>query len=177
MSSEPEPQPSPAFAELALRWRVFANQTVLYTQAVAESLDLNLTDLSCVGILSVEGAITAGRLAELTGLTTGAITGVLDRLERAGYARRENDPADRRRVVVAPETAKLVQEVAPAFAPMLAGVRALLATYPDEQVRVVMDVITRATDVIRGETRRLRGGVEADVGDETATPPPPADGS
>src|SRR4051794_32053548 len=118
MSTQYIPPSSGPLAEVPLRWRVFANQTVLYTQAVADQLGLNLTDLSCTGILSAEGPITAGRLAELTGLTTGAITGVIDRLERAGYVRRESDPNDRRRVVVTLVGEKVAAEVAPAFVPM-----------------------------------------------------------
>src|SRR5688572_33153636 len=80
--------------------RVFSSQSVLYTTATADALGVNLADLLCAGIISVTGPVTAGRLAELTGLTTGAITGVIDRMEQAGYARRIADPSDRRRVIV-----------------------------------------------------------------------------
>src|SRR4051794_10874814 len=73
-----------------------------YLQAVAERSGMNLTDLHCINILTLAGPIAAGRLAEEMGLTTGAITGVVNRLERAGYVRREKDPADARRVVIRP---------------------------------------------------------------------------
>ena len=88
--------------------RRISAQSVMFSQAVAERLDLNPTDLECLGIIGETGALTAGQLAELTGLTTGAITGVIDRLERAGYVRREQDASDRRRVIVqpVPETAQ-----------------------------------------------------------------------
>lgn len=142
--------------ELPLRWRVFANQTVLYSEAIADHLGLNLTDLSCAGILSVEGPVTAGRLAELTGLTTGAITGVIDRLERAGYARREKDPADRRRVLVQLETDRAVAQLSPPFGPMLQATMTRMSSYSDEQVRLVMEVIGWATEILRDETGRLR---------------------
>ena len=69
-------------------------------QAVADALGLNRTDMRCTDVLEQEGAVTAGRLAKATGLTTGAITSVIDRLERAGYARRVRDETDRRRVLV-----------------------------------------------------------------------------
>jgi len=74
-------------------------------QAVAEAIGLNRTDMRCLDVIQREGPVPAGRLADETGLTTGAITTVLDRLERAGFARRTRDPADRRRVLVelAPE--------------------------------------------------------------------------
>jgi DNA-binding MarR family transcriptional regulator len=71
-----------------------------FDEAVADALGVNRTDMRCLDTLDREGPVAAGRLAEATGLTSGAITTVLDRLERAGYARRIGDPADRRRVLV-----------------------------------------------------------------------------
>jgi DNA-binding MarR family transcriptional regulator len=93
------------FDELIREVRRSQQATARYDQAVADALGLNRTDMRCLDILQMEGPVTAGRLAELTGLTTGAITTVLDRLEKAGYARRVRDPHDRRRVLVemAPE--------------------------------------------------------------------------
>lgn len=75
--------------------------TVMYHSEVAEHLGLSVTDHKCLDLaMRAEGPLTAGRIAELSGLTSGAITGVLDRLERAGYAKRVRDPNDRRRVLV-----------------------------------------------------------------------------
>jgi DNA-binding MarR family transcriptional regulator len=71
-----------------------------FDQAVADSVGANRTDMRCMDVIEREGPVTAGRLAEATGLTTGAITTVLDRLERAGLARRVRDGKDRRRVLV-----------------------------------------------------------------------------
>ncbi len=154
-------------AQLPVRWRVFANQTVLYVQAVAEEIGLNLTDLSCTGILSVEGPITAGRLAELTGLTTGAITGAIDRLERAGYVRRERDPDDRRRVVVVPVTDKLAATVAPAFVPMLSATMQRMSTYSEDEIHLFIELITDITGILRDETRRVRALCAADAGHQS----------
>ena len=85
------------------------NATARFDQAVADALGLNRTDLRCVDVLHREGAQTAGRLAEQTGLSSGAMTTALDRLERAGYARRVRDSSDRRRVLVelTPQVAKM----------------------------------------------------------------------
>ncbi len=79
----------------------------LMGQVAADRIGINTTDLNCLNILSFTGSMTAGQLARATGLTTASITGVIDRLEQAGYARRERDPHDRRRVVIhlSPETA------------------------------------------------------------------------
>ena len=72
----------------------------LMGQAAADRIGINATDLNCLNILSFSGQMTAGELARATGLTTASITGVVDRLEEAGYVRRERDPRDRRRVVI-----------------------------------------------------------------------------
>jgi DNA-binding MarR family transcriptional regulator len=89
-----------AFEELIREVRRSHAATDRFDQAVADALGLNRTDMRCLDIVQLEGRVTAGRLAELTGLTTGAITTVLDRLEKAGFARRVRDPHDRRRVLV-----------------------------------------------------------------------------
>ena len=76
-------------------------QGVLFGQTVANVVGISGSDLECLDFLNLEGRVTAGRLAEVTGLTTGAITGVVDRLEKAGLVRRERDPDDRRKVFIA----------------------------------------------------------------------------
>src|SRR5580700_8824106 len=84
---------------LNLAMREASGLGVLFSQEVARRLGIASTDLECLDYLG-RGPIAAGELAELTGLTTGAITGVIDRLERAGLARRSRDVADRRKVLV-----------------------------------------------------------------------------
>jgi DNA-binding MarR family transcriptional regulator len=93
------------FEELLLEVRRSQNATDRFDQAVADAIGLNRTDMRCLDIVEMEGSVTAGRLAELSGLTTGAITTVIDRLEQRGLARRVRDLRDRRRVLVemAPE--------------------------------------------------------------------------
>ncbi|HTO26462.1 MAG TPA: MarR family transcriptional regulator [Gaiellaceae bacterium] len=88
------------FDELMVEFRSSQTATDRFDQAVADTLGLNRTDLRCIDIIEGEGPITAGRLAERTGLTSGAVTTVIDRLEAAGYARRVRDTGDRRRVFV-----------------------------------------------------------------------------
>jgi DNA-binding MarR family transcriptional regulator len=88
------------FDELIYEVRRSQNATDRFDQAVADAIGINRTDMRCLDVIQREGPVPAGRLADETGLTTGAITTVLDRLERAGYARRIHDPSDRRRVLV-----------------------------------------------------------------------------
>jgi DNA-binding MarR family transcriptional regulator len=88
------------FDELVYEVRRSQNATDRFDQAVADAIGINRTDMRCLDVISREGPVPAGRLADETGLTTGAITTVLDRLERRGLARRVRDPDDRRRVLV-----------------------------------------------------------------------------
>src|SRR6266700_1128358 len=87
--------------ELEEAMRRSSAQGVLFGQTVANVAGISGSDLECLDFLNLEGRVTAGRLAEVTGLTTGAITGVVDRLEKAGFVLRERDDSDRRKVFIA----------------------------------------------------------------------------
>jgi DNA-binding MarR family transcriptional regulator len=135
-------------------------QSVAFSNAVAERLGMHSTDLECLGFLFDEGPAPAGRLAELSGLTTGAVTRMIDRLERAGYVRREPDPRDRRRVIVRliPERA---HEVAALFEPMSRAMADLYAQYSDEQLALILHFAERAANVGQEQTARLRAASAA----------------
>jgi DNA-binding transcriptional ArsR family regulator len=128
----------------------------LMSQAAADRIGLNATDLNCLNILSFSGELTAGELARATGLTTASITGVADRLEEAGYVRRERDPRDRRRVVI-----KLVQEmalrdVAPVFLPLVRAWHGVVDHYSDDELRLIVEFYGLMEGVIREHLARLR---------------------
>ena len=130
--------------------------SVLFSQAVADRVGINPTDLESLDILRRSGPITAGRLAELTGLTTGAITGLVDRLERLGYARREPDPTDRRRVIVRALVENAERELGPPFAAMAQAMDDLFARYGDDELRVILDFTTRANAIVFDQIARVR---------------------
>jgi DNA-binding MarR family transcriptional regulator len=132
--------------------------TVIFHGAVSASLGLNPTDLKCGAVLRETGPITAGELAKLTGLTTGAVTGVIDRLEKAGFVRRADDPNDRRRVVIEPlahptHLAALQQRLDPLAA---ATADMLIAHYDNEELSLILDFVRRGADLMRDQTARLR---------------------
>jgi DNA-binding MarR family transcriptional regulator len=131
-------------AALNAAMRDASSQGVLYSQAVAGRLRMNSTDLECLDHI-LRGPVTAGRLAELTGLTTGAITGVIDRLERINLARRESDPHDRRKTMVRALPAVL-ERVGPLFQPMERAAMAVLSKYSDDELALILDFLTRARD-------------------------------
>src|SRR6202008_695441 len=86
--------------ELENAMRIVSSQGAMFAKMVADRAGISSADMDCIDFVNVEGRMTAGRLAELTGLTTGAITGVVDRLEKAGFVRRERDESDRRKVFI-----------------------------------------------------------------------------
>lgn len=128
----------------------------LMGQAAADRIGINATDLNCLNILSFSGSLTAGDLARATGLTTASITGVVDRLEAAGFVRRERDSADRRRVVVTIVIEKALREVASVFAPMVADWQQLAERYTDDELRLIVEFYDQMQQVIRKHLARLR---------------------
>jgi DNA-binding MarR family transcriptional regulator len=130
-------------------------QATLFSQAVADRLGLAGSDIECLDVLIEAGQLTVGRLAELTGLTTGSATRMIDRLEQAGYVRRIPDPADRRRVLVEPLQARL-PAVSALHDSLRAAQRDAVAAYDDAQLQVLADYLGRSAEVLREETARLR---------------------
>ncbi|WP_436758411.1 MarR family winged helix-turn-helix transcriptional regulator [Streptosporangium sp. V21-05] len=124
---------------------------------LAERLGVNVTDLTCLGFVlgAGEEALTAGRLAELAGLTTGAVTGVVNRLESAGYARRVPDPDDRRRVRIVPEKDSAAR-IAVAYEPTYRRLTELFESYGPEELAAISDWFTRAADAMRISLAEIR---------------------
>ena len=126
---------SAAMSEIAGDLKTFAARVILHGLRASDALSLAPTDLVCMCLLQLNGPATPGWLAEMTGLTTGAITGMIDRLERAGYVHREPDPEDRRRVIVKPDLRRWdrdLQRNAPNRAP---ASLAFLRDYSPAQLR------------------------------------------
>src|ERR1700728_843334 len=129
--------------------------------ASAERIGINVTDLNCLNILALGGQLTAGELARATGLTTASITGVLDRLEEAGFVRRERDAHDRRRVVVHLDATRGLRDVAPVFAPVVEAWRGAASQYTDEQLTLLLGFRTQLEQIMRDRLVELRGGASA----------------
>lgn len=124
--------------------------------AAAERIGINVTDLNCLNILALSGELTAGELARETGLTTASITGVLDRLEEAGFVRRERDTRDRRRVVVRLDATRGLRDVAPVFAPVVQAWRAAAAQYTDEELTLILEFQRQLEQIMRDALVQLR---------------------
>ena len=139
--------------------------TILFHHAVAEHLGLNPSDHKCADLVARAGPMTAGELADLSGLSTGAITGVIDRLEQAGAVRREHDPADRRRVIVSVvEDCPFENEGSAIFESLCSSALEALADYSDEELRLLLDYFARVDEVFRSEAAKLRDLRPEEVG-------------
>jgi DNA-binding MarR family transcriptional regulator len=131
-----------------------STETILFHQAVADAVGLHITDHQCMHFIHRYGAMPAGRLAELTGLTTGAVTGIIDRLEKASYVRRTNDPKDRRRTIVEPvRNKKLERKLERIFIPLHERMHRLLSSYSDSELAFLLDALTRSVELIHEESK------------------------
>src|SRR5215218_8624580 len=135
--------------ELVSEFRISGNQDSAFDNLAAERLGVNRTDLHCLNTVENAGGLTAGELARETGLTTGAVTGVIDRLERAGYARRVPDPEDRRRVKV-DVTPKFYARADQIWGPLAADWQARLSErFTAEELERVIEFLRTTTEVGR----------------------------
>jgi DNA-binding MarR family transcriptional regulator len=151
-------------AAVARQTRRLGDASAAFTQGVAEGAGLAPIDVQCLAFLVEAGASPSGRLAELTGLSAGATTRMVDRLAQAGYVRRLADPIDRRHVLVelVPERAGAVAERVASLAHRLDEVS---ADASDERLREIAAFLERAVDVVQAETARLQ---EHSAGQATA---------
>lgn len=144
--------------------RELSTAVVMFHEAVGKRLGLSGTERKLLDVLSRLGPSTAGELATHTGLTSGAITGVVDRLVKAGYAKREPNPRDRRSVIVtrlpSPPTDRLGPEV---FAPLGQAIADLSAQYQPAELAAIASYLTGLTDILREQTTRLHQEAAAAV--------------
>ena len=128
---------------------------ILVQQAVADRLGLGLADFKCLTALLEQGSATAGELMQRTSLTSGAVTRMIDRLERAGWVRRVHDTVDRRRVIVEPIPERL-RAVDALFAGMAAGWDTALVDYDETQLRLLLDLFGRMRALARQQAQAIR---------------------
>jgi DNA-binding MarR family transcriptional regulator len=171
MSSPPSDRDDPRAAlqgELARS----GGLSVLLSQAIADRVGVVPTDLEAMDLLRQSGPIPAGRLAELTGLTTAAVTGLLDRLERRGWARREPDPSDRRRVIVRPLLENAESELEPFYAGIGQATADLIARYGEAEIALLLDFLLQSNAIVAAQIALVRSAESA--GGRTGTSMPPA---
>ncbi len=136
--------------------RVVSTQTVFLHQAIAQTVGLNATDTKCIDLIlrGPDGAVTAGELAEMTGLTTGAITHILDRLERRKFVERVRDTQDRRKVFVRVRPESL-QRLIPKYEAVGKDYMSLFDQYSDKNLRLICDYMEKAAEVSEREMAKV----------------------
>jgi len=121
-------------------------QGTLISQALADAVGLNPIDLECLDLIRLRGRVTAGELAQHTGLTSGAVTGLIDRLERAGYVVREAHPSDRRRVYVRIKTRKAARLIA-IYSPLQQAMERLCQRYSRAELELLIDFAEKSSAI------------------------------
>jgi DNA-binding MarR family transcriptional regulator len=139
--------------------RELSAAVVLFHEAIAAQLGMSATEWKCLSLLDQHGPSTASRLAQLSSLTTGAITGIVDRLERSGYARREPHPNDRRSIVIRSlGLGELNGKIAQIFASLGRATGSLAARYTPTELAAIQSYLEGMIQLLREETAKLNGG-------------------
>src|SRR6266496_3633209 len=133
---------------------------IMLHHAVGERMGLSATEHKAADIIRRFGPMTAGKLAGRTGLPTGAVTGLVDRLEKEGFVYREHDKQDRRRVIIKPVEHGRYDEVQKLFGPVHDAMVDLLERYNSAQLETIADFAAKAAEVLKDQTARLRRGAE-----------------
>jgi DNA-binding MarR family transcriptional regulator len=147
-------------AELNQLVRDNGNLNVLLVHAIAERVGLSATEFECCQLIQDAGPMTAGELAKSSHITSGGMTGMIDRLERAGFVKRSVDPKDRRRVLVTavedgPTVEAAVKKVESLYKPLQDHFYEVLAGYTDEQIAFLVDFFAKANAMFHDTAHRI----------------------
>jgi DNA-binding MarR family transcriptional regulator len=152
MSKAPDKQQIRNFRAMS---RLYSDSSLLMHEAIARKAGLSGTDHKYLGLLIEHGSMTAGELSQLTGLTTGAITGLVDRLEKKKLAKRQFDKEDRRKVIIVPDTGNTKKLLDPIFKELQEKTLNLIASYSEKELRLIESYFRGAVVVMRNVTQKL----------------------
>lgn len=133
----------------------FSDSTILMHEAIARKAGLTGTDHKYLGFLIKNGAMTAGKLSKLTGLTTGAITGLVDRLEKKKLAKRQFDKDDRRKIIIVPNTENAFKLLGATFSDLQGKIVNLLSTRSDNELKIIENYLLSTIDVMDEVTNNI----------------------
>jgi DNA-binding MarR family transcriptional regulator len=136
--------------------RIGSAQGVLHSHLIADRLGINSRDLESLDLLQFHGPLSAGELAKLTGLTTGAITGLVDRLERAGFVRRTRDLHDRRRVIIELNFELAEPKIMPYFEPLSEAMAAFMQRFSDAELETLLEFFEGSAVAMQQAIDRLQ---------------------
>ena len=138
--------------------REFSTSLVMFQEAIAARLGLNATDYRCLEVMLRKGQMTPKALAEEVGLTTGAITSIVDHLEKAGYVERLENPRDRRSVIISPLTTHqgLAKKLGNTMVAYRTAMSELFGRYDADQTAVIMDFLREFVQLLKIQTSKLQ---------------------
>jgi DNA-binding MarR family transcriptional regulator len=149
-ASQPDPD---------LLHRNLSTAVIAFHEAVARKSGMGISEHKCLGALYLLGPVTAGALARETGFTTGAITGIVDRLEKAGHVRREPNPEDRRSVIIRlTGDDKKRQRSGQLFQSLTDAMTRLRSDYSEAELATIYGYLMRTTEILKEEARKLEQG-------------------
>jgi DNA-binding MarR family transcriptional regulator len=155
MASPPNDRRAELLEQLALAGRASSAATVMFHTAVAARQGLSASEEKALDLLERSGPLTAGELARQSGLAPASVTALINRLEAKGFARRVQNPSDRRSVLVEVNAERVWATVAPLFADWVGSLQELYAGYTDEQLEVILHFLNEAARRQREATARL----------------------
>jgi DNA-binding MarR family transcriptional regulator len=153
--TRPDDRRAELLEQLALAGRASSAATVMFHTAVAARQGLSASEEKALDLLERSGPLTAGELARQSGLAPASVTALINRLEAKGFARRVQNPSDRRSVLVEVDPERLYATVAPLFADWVGSLQELYAGYTDEQLEVILHFLNEAARRQREATARL----------------------
>ena len=140
--------------EVTLSAREYGISTVLYRHVVGEMLGVNVTDMECLALIFFKGLATPSEISRYTGLTSGATTAMLDRLERAHLIERRPNPDDRRSTLIV-LTNERTDEIGALFASAREAINRLTASYTERELEIIADYLKKLVIVWEEEREKL----------------------
>ena len=133
----------------------YAYSSIQMHEAVARRAGFSGTDHRYLGFLLERGQMTAGELANLTGLTTGAVTGLIDRFEKKKLVKRRFDKDDRRKVIIEPNIKTIMALLEPLYKDFRSRSEKLTASFTDKEIEIVRIYLTKAIDIMNEMANKL----------------------
>ncbi|MBV8252370.1 MAG: MarR family transcriptional regulator [Chitinophaga sp.] len=135
--------------------QLYAYTSIQMHETVARKAGLSGTDHKYLGFLMQKGQMTAGELASLTGLTTGAVTGMIDRFEKKKLVKRKFSEDDRRKVIIEPNTKNIMALFEPLYKEFRTQSEALLAGFSKKEIKVLESYFAKAIEIMQSTTKKL----------------------
>ena len=137
--------------------RQYSDAAILMHDAVAKRADLSGTDHKCLSLLIEKGQATAGELSKMSGLSTGAVTGLIDRLEKKGLAKRGFDKDDRRKIIIVPNIENTQKLLDPILAHLQKKTTKLITSFSKKEIEIIMKYFVATTEIMNDFTNGING--------------------